>query len=89
MYTLVLGENNAADQTKAMQDQMSGAALSMPDDLNKAFKVKIILCISNHSNKGVDYFENNKAESENLMVTQHNWFVKEAELRVLGKELDE
>jgi hypothetical protein len=22
-----------------MQDQMSGAALSMPDDLNKAFKV--------------------------------------------------
>jgi hypothetical protein len=41
MYTLVLGENNAADQTKAMQDQMSGAALSMPDDLNKAFKVNI------------------------------------------------
>ena len=39
MYTLVLGENNAADQTKAMQDQMSGAALSMPDDMNKAFKV--------------------------------------------------
>lgn len=39
MYTLVLGENNAADQTKAMQDQMSGAALSMPDDANKAFKV--------------------------------------------------
>jgi hypothetical protein len=28
MYKLVLGENNAADQTKAMQDQMSGAALA-------------------------------------------------------------
>ena len=40
MYNLVLGENNAADQTKAMQDQMSGAALSMPDDLNKAFKAE-------------------------------------------------
>lgn len=39
MYTLVLGADNAADQTKMMQDQMSGAALSMPDDLNKAFKV--------------------------------------------------
>ncbi len=39
MYTLVLGENNAADQTKAMQDQMSGAAMSAPDDINKAFKV--------------------------------------------------
>jgi hypothetical protein len=39
MYTLVLGENNAADQTKAMQDQMSGAAMSAPDDIGKAFKV--------------------------------------------------
>lgn len=39
MYTLVLGENNAADQTKAMQDQMSGAAMSAPDDITKAFKV--------------------------------------------------
>ena len=43
MYNLVLGENNAADQTKMMQDQMSGAALSMPDDLNKAFKVNYLL----------------------------------------------
>lgn len=40
MYNLVLGENNAADQTKAMQDQMSGAALSMPDDISKAFKAE-------------------------------------------------
>jgi hypothetical protein len=39
MYNLVLGENNAADQTKMMQDQVSGTALSMPDDLSKAFKV--------------------------------------------------
>ena len=42
MYTLVLGADNAADQTKMMQDQMSGAALSMPDDLNKAFKVFLL-----------------------------------------------
>lgn len=40
MYTLVLGENNAADQTKAMQDQMSGAAMSAPDDITKAFKAE-------------------------------------------------
>jgi hypothetical protein len=45
MYTLVLGADNAADQTKMMQDQMSGAALSMPDDLNKAFKVNILFYI--------------------------------------------
>lgn len=40
MYSLVLGENNAADQTKMMQDQMSGAAMSQPDDINKAFKAE-------------------------------------------------
>jgi hypothetical protein len=46
MYTLVLGADNAADQTKMMQDQMSGAALSMPDDLNKAFKVILLfICL--------------------------------------------
>lgn len=43
MYKLVLGENNAADQTKMMQDQMSGAALSVPDDMGKAFKVSLWL----------------------------------------------
>ena len=32
-----------------MQDQMSGAALSMPDDLNKAFKAeKDSLTLSEH-----------------------------------------
>lgn len=29
----------AADQTKVMQDQMSGAAMAMPQDPTKAFKV--------------------------------------------------
>uniref|UniRef100_A0A6B2EIL9 ER membrane protein complex subunit 3 n=1 Tax=Phlebotomus kandelakii TaxID=1109342 RepID=A0A6B2EIL9_9DIPT len=40
IYTLVLGENNAADQTQAMQDQMSGAAVSMPQDPKAAFKAE-------------------------------------------------
>jgi len=40
IYALVLGENNAADQTKIMQDQMSGAALSMPPDPKQAFKAE-------------------------------------------------
>ena len=39
MYSLILGENNAADQTKLMQDQMSGAAMAMQQDPQKAFKV--------------------------------------------------
>jgi len=40
IYTLVLGENNAADQTRVMQDQMSGAAMSMPPDPKQAFKAE-------------------------------------------------
>ncbi len=37
---LLLGENNAADQTKMMQDQMNMAAVSMPQDPSKAFKAE-------------------------------------------------
>lgn len=40
IYTLVLGENNAADQSQIMQDQMSGAASSMPQDSKAAFKAE-------------------------------------------------
>ncbi|KAK8783020.1 ER membrane protein complex subunit 3 [Amblyomma americanum] len=40
IYALVLGENNAADQTRVMQDQMSGAALAMPPDPKQAFKAE-------------------------------------------------
>merc|ERR1712168_1700367 len=40
IYSLVLGENNAADQTKMMADQMTGAAMQMPNDPNKAFKAE-------------------------------------------------
>ncbi|KAE8581988.1 hypothetical protein XENTR_v10019896 [Xenopus tropicalis] len=40
MYTLLLGQDNAADQSRIMQDQMTGAALSVPPDTNKAFKAE-------------------------------------------------
>lgn len=40
IYALVLGENNAADQTRAMQDQMSGPAMAMPPDPKQAFKAE-------------------------------------------------
>lgn len=40
IYTLVLGENNAADQTRVMQDQMSGQAMAMPPDPKQAFKAE-------------------------------------------------
>lgn len=40
IYTLVLGENNAADQSQHLQDQMSGAAMAMPPDPKVAFKAE-------------------------------------------------
>lgn len=40
IYALVLGENNAADQSRQMQDQMSGAAMAMPQDPKIAFKAE-------------------------------------------------
>lgn len=40
IYVLVLGENNAADQTNMMQEQMTGAASAMPTDPKQAFKAE-------------------------------------------------
>ncbi|KAL7891516.1 hypothetical protein AOLI_G00009920 [Acnodon oligacanthus] len=40
MYSLILGQDNGADQSRIMQDQMSGAAMAMPADTNKAFKAE-------------------------------------------------
>lgn len=40
MYNLILGQDNAADQSRIMQDQMTGAAVAMPPDPNKAFKAE-------------------------------------------------
>ena len=50
MYSLILGENNAADQTRIMQEQMSGAAMALQQDPQKAFKVqrqKIVFPVTN------------------------------------------
>ncbi|XP_071543241.1 ER membrane protein complex subunit 3 [Panulirus ornatus] len=40
IYALVLGENNAADQARIMEEQMSGAAMAMPQDPKAAFKAE-------------------------------------------------
>ena len=40
IYALVLGENNAADQTRVMQEQMSAGAMAMPPDPKAAFKAE-------------------------------------------------
>lgn len=38
IYTLVLGENHAADQARHFQEHMAGAAMAMPPDPKAAFK---------------------------------------------------
>merc|ERR1719481_142272 len=40
IYSLVLGENNAADQARAMQESMSMRAGGMPQDAKQAFKAE-------------------------------------------------
>ncbi|KHJ40581.1 hypothetical protein D918_09356 [Trichuris suis] len=40
MYALILGEENAADQTKMMQEQMNLPASAMPQDPRHAFKAE-------------------------------------------------
>jgi hypothetical protein len=40
IYALVLGEENAADQARVMEEQMSGAAMAMPQDPKQAFKME-------------------------------------------------
>lgn len=36
---IILSKPAGADQSRIMQEQMSGAAMAMPADTNKAFKV--------------------------------------------------
>lgn len=40
IYSLVLGEDNAADQSRMMEEQMNGAAMAMPQDPKQAFKAE-------------------------------------------------
>ncbi|CAG2172245.1 unnamed protein product [Oppiella nova] len=57
IYALVLGENNAADQTRLMQDQMSGSAMAMPTDPKAAFKAEweaLEICDHNWALKNVE-----------------------------------
>jgi len=54
---LVLGENNAADQGRMMQEQMTGAAVSMPADPKQAFKAEweaLEICEHNWALKNVE-----------------------------------
>ncbi|KAB0407196.1 hypothetical protein E2I00_014062 [Balaenoptera physalus] len=40
IYSVILGQDNAADRSRIMQEQMTGAAMAMPADTDKAFKTE-------------------------------------------------
>lgn len=66
-----LGENNAADQTRVMQDQMFGAAMAMPPDPKQAFKAEwegLEICDHQWALKNVenDLMESNSRQDEGL-----------------------
>lgn len=42
----ILETTTGADQSRIMQEQMSGAAMAMPADTNKAFKVCSVVIAS-------------------------------------------
>lgn len=73
IYTLVLGENNAADSSRVLQDQVAGAAMSMPPDPKVAFKSEweaLEICEHNWALQGVDLeligAQNRNDASENI-----------------------
>lgn len=73
IYTLVLGENNAADSSRVLQDQVAGAAMSMPPDPKVAFKSEweaLEICEHNWALQGVDLeligTQNKNDASENI-----------------------
>jgi len=71
IYTLVLGENNAADQARIMEDQMSGAAMAMPTDPKAAFKAEWeALEIAEHKWSLKD------AEAELLQKAEVDWMLE-------------
>ncbi|XP_078394109.1 ER membrane protein complex subunit 3-like [Cetorhinus maximus] len=40
LYSLILGQDNAADHSRTLEDQLTGAAMSLSPDTNKAFKAE-------------------------------------------------
>lgn len=74
IYTLVLGENNAADTSRLLQDQVSGAAMSMPPDPKAAFKSEweaLEIYEHNWALSGVDA---DLIESQNKLDTTKNTY---------------
>lgn len=75
-----------------MQEQMSGAAMAMPADTNKAFKVHIasaglimrlglVIC-------SCDIWPWFQAEWEALELTDHQWALESVEEELMSRELD-
>lgn len=73
---------------------MSGAAMAMPADTNKAFKVHFVVKVQlDNSLKPVDHFSvcfssSFQAEWEALELTDHQWALENVEEDLMSRELD-
>lgn len=80
----------AADQSRVMQDQMTGAAMAMPPDPNKAFKVRHSEEISNIHPLQVSHlllclFQ---SEWEALEIVEHKWALENVEEELMSRDLN-
>lgn len=71
---------------------MSGAAMAMPADTNKAFKVYSVCIFDNVGLVLVvtscDVFHLFQAEWEALELTDHHWALESVEEELMSRELD-
>lgn len=91
---IILSIPTGADQSRIMQEQMSGAAMAMPADTNKAFKVRIVVwarCINEGGFFSVVHVMSVlgfQAEWEALELTDHQWALESVEEDLMSRELD-
>lgn len=83
----------AADQSRLMQEQMTGAAMAMPPDPNKAFKVSCSPARTHltHLSK-VPVLTNSaslcQSEWEALEIMEHKWALENVEEELMSRDLN-
>lgn len=82
----------AADQSRIMQDQMTGAAMAMPPDPNKAFKVtnRTLLCADTRFRMRLCYEGSSvfQSEWEALEIVEHKWALENVEDELMSRDLN-
>lgn len=83
----------AADQSRLMQEQMTGAAMAMPPDPNKAFKVSCSparTCLTHLPKVPVLTRSASLCQSEweALEIVEHKWALENVEEELMSRDLN-